>query len=282
MPKIKYKTITMNTKYWKPGEDYLIHTLKFVGKHAKDNDFLVISEKAISIALGRIIDEAKILPGLSARLLASLWMRRIWGYLLGPLARINQTNLERLRNYPIKEGANHKQTILSYSGPIYALKNFSEGGIDGSNLPYEYVSLPLEDPKIIAKEIHFFIKEKIGINIIVIILDSDKSFSLKDLHLTSRPTTLKKILNIGPFAYLFGRFLKLRARSTPIATSSENLSPEISLRIAAIANKAIKSGAGRTVWDMSRYFNVGITEVSWKMLESLTHRPVVIVRRLKA
>jgi len=280
MSKIKYKTFTMRTKYWRPGEDYLKQILEFVGKHSKDNDFLVISEKAISIALGRIINEAKISPGLSARLLVSFWMRRIWGYFLGPLARINQGNLERLRNYPVKEGANHKQTILSYAGPIYALKNFSEGGIDGSNLPYEYVSLPLEDPKLIVEEIHSFLKEKIGIDLIVIILDSDKSFSFKSFHLTSRPTSLKKILNIGPFAYLLGRFLKLRARSTPIATSCEYLSLEVSLRIAAIANKAIKSGAGKTVWDMSRHFNVGITEVSWEMLESLTHRPMAIVRRL--
>jgi F420-0:gamma-glutamyl ligase-like protein len=281
MPNIKYKTITMKTKYWMPGENYLRHILEFVEKHAKDNDFLAISEKAISISLGRIIDEAKIQPGLSARFLARFWMRVIWGYLLGPLARINQINLERLRNYPIKEGANHKQTILSYAGPIYALKNFSEGGIDGSNLPYEYVSLPLEDPNLIAKEIYTFLKEKIGINLVVIIIDSDKSFSFKGLHLTSRPTSLRKILNIGPLAYLLGRLLKLRARSTPIAASSDYLSPEISLRISAIANKAIKSEAGRTVWDMSRYFNVGITEVSWEMLESLTHRPIVIVRRVE-
>lgn len=276
----KYRTKTLKTKYWRPGTEYSEILLKFVRIHSIEKDFVVISEKAISIASGRMIDEAKISAGLSAKFLASFWIRKIWGFFLGPLARINRVNIERLRNFPLKEGAAHKQVVLSYAGPFYALKNFSEGGIDASNLPYELVSLPLKDPSLVARKISSFIVDKTGKRLTVMLLDSDKTFSLKSLHFTSRPTSVRGIYNIGPLAYLLGRFLKMRARSTPVAISCEYLDAEDALKISAIANRAMKSGAGQTVWDMSRRFNVNITKVSWKMLESLIHRPIVIVRKI--
>jgi F420-0:gamma-glutamyl ligase-like protein len=111
------------------------------------------------------------------------------------------------------------------------------------------------------------------------ITDSDKTFSLKGIHFSSRPTFVKRIYNIGPIAYIIGRFLKMRARSTPIAIS-KNIEVEEALRISAISNKARKFGAGRTAWDVATRFGTKMTEVSWDMLKNCEHRPIVIVRKL--
>jgi F420-0:gamma-glutamyl ligase-like protein len=37
-------------------------------------------------------------------------------------------------------------------------------------------------------------------------------------------------------------------------------------------------GAGRTVWDMAETFKVDLADVSWEMLETVKHKPIVIVR----
>jgi len=276
---MRYITKTLRTKYWLPGTNFFEILLEFSISNAKDNDFIVISEKALSTSLGRLIDEGKIVPSFSAKCLAKFWMRKIWGYLITVIARINRLNTERIRRYPLKDGSAHKQTVLTHCGPIYALKNFSEGGIDVSNLPYKYACLPLTDAQEIAEKISSLIFEKTRINLIVMITDSDKTFSLKNIHFSSRPTFVKEIYNIGPIAYIIGRFFKMRARSTPIALS-KNIEVEDALRISAISNKARKFGAGRTVWDVATRFGAKMTEISWDMLNNCEHRPVVIVRKL--
>ncbi len=276
---MRYITRTLKTKYWVPNTNFLEILLKFSSSYAKDNDIIVISEKAISTALGRLIDETKIVSSFSARCLAKIWMRKIWGYFFAVIARINSTNTLRIRNYPFDEGATHKQTVLIYCGSIYALKNFSEGGIDVSNLPYKYACLPLKDAQAIADKIHSIILEKSGINLIVLISDSDKTFSFRNIHFSSRPTFVSGIYNFGPIAYIIGRFFKMSARSTPVAIS-KNIGAEESLRISAISNKARKFGAGRTAWDMAERFGVKITEISWEMLKKCEHKPVVIVKMI--
>jgi F420-0:gamma-glutamyl ligase-like protein len=54
---------------------------------------------------------------------------------------------------------------------------------------------------------------------------------------------------------------------------------EEALTIAEIANRARGYGAGRTVWEMAEKFKVDLTDVSWKMLEKVEHKPIVIVRK---
>jgi F420-0:gamma-glutamyl ligase-like protein len=56
------------------------------------------------------------------------------------------------------------------------------------------------------------------------------------------------------------------------------MNPEEALRIAALSNRARGDGAGRTIWDVAERFKVDITGVTWNMLESIPHYPVVIVR----
>ena len=55
-------------------------------------------------------------------------------------------------------------------------------------------------------------------------------------------------------------------------------SAEEALEIAEVANRVRGFGAGRTVWDMAERFGVGLADVSWGMLETVKHKPIVIVR----
>jgi len=157
----------------------------------------------------------------------------------------------------------------------------SEGGIDGTNLPYAYVSLPLKNAQAIAEEIRRKILEALGKKVCVIIADTDKTYSFRNFHFTPRPKPIKEIKSIGGFiAYIAGRMLKLKRRATPIAVAGCPIPAEEALTIAETANRTRGYGAGRTVWEMAERFKVYLTEVSWEMLEKIEHKPIVIVRKV--
>jgi len=187
-------------------------------------------------------------------------------------------NIKRLRTYPLREGAKHKQVCLEHVGLLQALRPFSEGGIDTTNLPYSLASLPLESPKRVAEEIRKMIANRLGKNVALTIVDSDKTYSCGGIHLASRPVDIPGVVNLSLFAYVIGRAFKWRARSTPIVWVGPGPMAEYALRLAGLANKARGYGAGRTAWDMAVRFGVGLTEVDWEMLEQVEHRPLVILR----
>ncbi|MDI6805754.1 MAG: coenzyme F420-0:L-glutamate ligase [Candidatus Bathyarchaeia archaeon] len=275
----KYRVLAITTKYWRPRENYLEEILESVKGKIGDGDFIVISEKAISTASDHIIDENTVKPNWGAKLIAKYWMRIVWSYFLGPLCHFRGRLLHYLRKYPLEMGSRHKQVALQYAGFLQALMFGSEGGIDGSNLAYSYVSLPLNDAVGIAEEIRKQIWLKLGKKVSVMIVDTDKTFSFKNFHFTHRPKPIEGIHSFGGFiAYVLGRMFKLRKRATPIAVVGCKISVEEALEIAEIANRSRGFGAGRTVWDMAETFKVGLNEVSWEMLETVKHKPIVIVR----
>jgi F420-0:gamma-glutamyl ligase-like protein len=156
----------------------------------------------------------------------------------------------------------------------------SEGGIDGSNLPYSYVSLPLGNAYALAEEIRQRIWLKLGKKVAVIIVDTDKTYSFRNFHFTPRPKPMRGIHSLGGVcAYVIGRFLKLKKRPTPLAVAGCRLQAEEALKIASIADRARGAGTGATVWDMASRFKVEITGVSWTMLARIEHKPIVIVRK---
>ena len=104
----KYYSLAVATSYWKPGDNYnekIIHALE--GK-IENGDFVVVSEKALSTALGYMLDESTIKPNLSARFIAGFWMRFVWGYPLGLICGFGPRLLGRLRMYPGESGSRHK------------------------------------------------------------------------------------------------------------------------------------------------------------------------------
>jgi F420-0:gamma-glutamyl ligase-like protein len=274
------KVLAITTRYWRPGEDYLKEVVEAVKGKVVDDDFVVVSEKAISTALNNIVDESRIKPGLSARLIAGPWMRTGWGYLLGPLCRLRQTLLLQLRGYPLEMGSRHKQVALQHAGLLQALMFGSEGGIDGSNLPYSYVSLPLKRAGAIAEKIRLQIWVASRKRVFVMVADTDKTYSFRNFHFTPRPNPLRGIHSFAGFAvYVIARMLKLERRATPLAVAGYSISAGVALRVAEVANRARGFGAGRTVWDMAEMFKVSLADVSWEMLDTVRHKPIVIVRK---
>ena len=277
-PKRKYKVLKLKSPYWKPGFDYerfLISKIKHV---VKNGDIVVLSEKAISTALGNLVDEAKVEPSLTSKFLAGFWMRKVWGYLLGPLCRLKPETIKNIRNYPIEEGSKHKETALRVSGLLQALRPFSEGCLDVVNLPYSYAALPLENACELAERIRQALL-KYGKKISVVISDSDKTFSLGPIHLCSRPRCVKGLIYLGPLAYIIGASLGLKARATPVAAVGWTYSIEDLLDVCEVADRARGYGAGRNMWEVAVKFGTGFTSITWNMLEKIPHYPVVILRR---
>jgi F420-0:gamma-glutamyl ligase-like protein len=158
----------------------------------------------------------------------------------------------------------------------------SEGAIDGSNLPYALVSLPLKNAQGDAEALRSQILTSIHKRVTVLIVDTDKTYSFVNFHFSPRPRPLRGISGNGAaLAYVIGRALRLRRRPTPLAAAGEALSAEEALVVANVADRARGPGAGATVWDMAARFKVPTSDVTWDMLRSLQHKPVVIVRRAR-
>ncbi|PVX24213.1 MAG: hypothetical protein CW691_08370 [Candidatus Bathyarchaeum sp.] len=275
----KYKAVAIETQYWKPNDNYTQDIIKAIKNIVADGDFVTVSEKAISTALGNIVDEKNVKPSRLARFIAKYWMHFVWPYILGPICHLRKKTITFLQSYPTEDGSLHKQLALQRGGFLQALMHGSEGGIDGSNLPHSYVCLPLENAPKIAHELRRQIQAELGKHVTVAIVDTDKTYSLNGFHFTPRPKPITGIHSVGGvLAYVAGRSLKLKKRATPLAVSGSQLTTEESIEIAKIANRTRGVGAGRTVWDMAETFNVTLTGVTWNMLGSVKHRPVVIIR----
>ena len=275
---MKLRAIRVKTRYWRPGTDYVHEVVDAVGDIVLDGDVVTVSEKAISTARGLIVDESRFKAGVVARFLASFWMRRIWGGPLGRLAKLRDHTLRRLRAFPVEEGAAHKQVALSNVGILQSLRHYSEGGIDASNLPYAYVSLPLPDPLVCADRISEGLASK-GWKVSVLIVDGDTTYSQGNLHFSPRRVQVPGIIHFGGFlTFVLGRALGFESRSTPIALSGESMNPDWALTLANVAHRVRGHGAGRTVWDMAERMGVGLTGVTWEMLDTVDHYPIVILR----
>jgi F420-0:gamma-glutamyl ligase-like protein len=275
----KYTALAITTNYWRPHSSYTEKILSAIENKVEDGDFVVVSEKAVSTALGFMVDESIVKPSLTARVLAGFWMRFAWGYPLGILCGFGPRLLKRLRTYPLESGSRHKQVALQYAGFWQALMFGSEGGIDGSNLPYSYVSLPLKNADELAHEIQIQIRQRLQKNVCVIIADTDKTYKFRNFFFTPRPRPLRGIYSLGAATFMVGRILKLKRSSTPLAVAGRNLQASEALTVTNIADKARGPGSGATVWDMAARFKVDVNGVSWQMLSAIRHKPIVIVRK---
>ena len=278
---MKLRAIRVRTRYWRPGTDHVGEIVDAVGGLVEDGDIVSISEKAISTASGHLVDEAGVRTGWLAELLARVWMRRVWGGPLGRLTRLRAKTLQRLRGFPIAAGAAHKQVALQRVGLLQALRHYSEGGIDASNLPYSLVSLPLDEPEAEAARIRGALEAEAGRRVSVMIVDGDTTYSWRNLHLAPRRLPVPGLVHLGGFlTFVVGRMLGFKARSTPIALAGEALNPDLALTLANVAHRVSGHGAGRTVWDMSESMGTSITGVTWEMLEGAEHAPIVILREV--
>lgn len=269
-----YIVIPIETGYIKPNEnlDSIIHPAKEL---MKDDDYLVIAETPVSISQGRLIDESKYKPSLTAKFLTVVWSKYIWGYVLGPLLKIKKRTIKNLRRLP-KETEAHKEVVLQLYGLKHALKPASEAGIDLSNAPGSCVSLLPENPEKVAKEI----KEEIGKEITVMIIDTDATYMKNGKYFTGLPIAIDGIrADMGFFGYLKGQ-LSENMGSTPLGCS-EKIDVETALKIANIAEDYQKSLATemKTIHSVKSVLGTEIDEVTIEDLDSITHTPAVIIRK---
>ena len=54
----KYLALAISTNYWKPHSNYTDKIVNAIKDKIEDGDFVVVSEKAISTALGNMVDES--------------------------------------------------------------------------------------------------------------------------------------------------------------------------------------------------------------------------------
>ncbi|MDR2719704.1 MAG: coenzyme F420-0:L-glutamate ligase, partial [Nitrososphaerota archaeon] len=159
----------------------------------------------------------------------------------------------------------------------------SEGAIDGSNLPYSLVSLPLKNSQEIAERIQKEIQRCLGKLVCVMIVDTDKTYRFGNFCFTPRPNPFKGIHSFSQFAlmaYVVGKFLRLHESYTPLAVAGLRLDAIKALKIANIADRVRGTGSGATVWDMASRFQVPVDGVTWDMLFQIEHKPLVIVRKV--
>ena len=269
-----YIVIPIETGYIKPNENLDV-IIKPAIELMKDDDYLVIAETPISVSQGRLVDESKYKPSLTAKFLTTVWSKYLWGYVLGPALGIKKRTIANLRKLPEQTKA-HKEVVLQLYGLKHALKPASEAGIDLSNAPGTCVSLLPENPEKVAKEI----KKEIGKDVCVMIIDTDATYMKNGKYFTALPIAIDGIdADNGIFGYVKGQ-LSENMGSTPLGCS-EKMDVETALKIANIAEDYQKSLSTemKTIHSVKSVLGAEIDKVTIEDLDSITHTPAVIIRR---
>ena len=270
-----YIVIPIETGYIKPN-DSLDSIIEPARKLMKDNDYLVIAETPISVSQNRLVDESKYTPSITAKFLTVVWSKYLWGYILGPLLKIKKRTIKNLRKLP-KETEAHKEVVLQLYGLKHALKPASEAGIDLSNAPGTFVSLLPKNPEKVACDI----KKDIGKEVCVMIIDTDATYMKNGKYFTGLPIAIDGIdADNGFFGYVKGQ-LSENMGSTPLGCS-EKMDVETALKIANIAEDYQRSLSTemKTIHSVKAVLGSEIDEVTIEDLDSITHTPAVIIRKI--
>ncbi len=270
-----YVVIPIETGYIKPNDslDAIIEPAKML---MRDGDYLVIAETPISVSQNRLVDESLYTPSLTAKFLTVVWSKYLWGYVFGPLLKIKERTIKNLRKLP-KETEAHKEVVLQLYGLKHALKPASEAGIDLSNAPGTFVSLLPENPEKVAREI----KAEIGKDVCVMIIDTDATYMKNGKYFTGLPIAIDGIdADNGFFGYVKGQ-LSENMGSTPLGCS-ESMDVETALKMANIAEDYQKSLSTemKTIHSVKEVLGSEIDEVTIEDLDSITHTPAVIIRKI--
>lgn len=270
-----YIVIPIETGYIKPNED--LNSIILPARELMENgDYLVIAETPISVSQGRLIDEAEYTPSITAKFLTTVWSKYMWGYILGPLLGIKKRTIKNLRRLP-EETKAHKEVVLQLYGLKHALKPASEAGIDLSNAPGTCVSLLPENPEKVACDI----KSEIGKEVCVMIIDTDATYMKNGKYFTGLPIAIDGIeADKGFFGYFKGQ-LSENMGSTPLGCS-EKISVEKALEIANIAEDYQRSLSTemKTIHSVKKVLGTSETGVTIEALDSITHTPAVIIRKI--
>jgi F420-0:gamma-glutamyl ligase-like protein len=280
------KAYPIKTRYIKPGENFIpivIESLKNSNIKLKDGDFVVLSEKMVSTSENNFVDEKDVKPKFWAYL-TYYWSKYFWGYILGPLLGTRKDRVKNLRKMPKKETLRHKQVVINHVGLIYALKPASEGGVDLTNVPGSYASLLPKEPKKWAEKLHRKIKEEFGVDVVVMVVDTDATYRFFNWYFTALPYAIDGIISrIGVLGYVIGKIGKRLGvgglvGATPLAIAGNEIYKKYPLeKILKIADLADNSHiTTKSIHDVMKRYNT--FEITVEVLEELEHTPVVVVK----
>ncbi|WP_457614595.1 coenzyme F420-0:L-glutamate ligase [Methanopyrus sp.] len=284
MSATKYRLIPVKSRYWKVGSGAVGNALGALREvELKDGDVLLLSEKAVAVAEGELIDESEYEPGILARLLVLLWMRIVWGRILGPSLGsvmdppLREETIENLRNYPLEDGSRHKQMILEEFGLLHALEPVSEAGCDVGNVPGYYAAPVPESADRVARELREELRRRRGVDVSVVVGDTDKTYEILGVLFTTVARAHPDIVaGTGVIGFLIGRLLAKTVGPTPIAITGD-VSVREAIKLLNMAEDVRTKGAGRTVYDALE--EVGDPEsLDEEYLDGFEHVPIVIAR----
>ena len=287
------EAIPVKTRYLRRGEDYLeviVTSLKREVKRGlklEDGDFVVVSEKFIATGEGNLVDEREVKVGPLAYL-CYLWSKYLWGYILGPLLRTRPDRIENLRRMPREETLRHKQVVIEKVGLLYALKPASEGGVDLTNVPGSYAVLLPRDPERSAERIHSVIKRELGVDVVVMVVDTDATYRFLRWYVTALPCAIGGIVSgIGVMGYILGKLagvLKIGGLcgATPLAIAGNKVYKKYSLEeilhIAEVSDRC-RADPSKSIHQYRE--RCGTFEISEELLEKMEHTPIVVVKGWK-
>jgi F420-0:gamma-glutamyl ligase-like protein len=281
----RFKGYRRPFKYWIPGTNVVDEIVKAYGKLLRDGDLIAISEKAICTAKGNIYDESRIVSVDPITKISSYIVNKVlWGKVLS--SKLPSEAVEMIRWVPIRYVASHKKLALKYGGLIQLLKPYSEAGIDATNLPYTYVSLPLREADREARYIKYKVERKLKIKVNILIVDTDRTFKIKgvdNIAITTRPSTIKGLIDMGGLGFIIGKIFKnkfFEEYPTPIAYKGEYMNLTDILRATKFADKLMGHGFGRDVMEMLKRVGKGsFEEIKWIDMYRIKHYPAVVIRK---
>ena len=279
---IKLKVFRKRMKYICPGVNIVDEILKIYGKLIRNNDFIVISEKAFLCSTFNIFDESLFKCDLFSKFITYLIERVLWCLLLSRIC-LSKSFKDVVCSVDLCDLTKHKKYTISICKIMMLdlLKPFSECGIDVTNLPYTYATKPIKDIDKYVQFIRFEVFKKLKKIVNVMIIDSDVSYKpkiFKNVVFSSRFSKVKGILNFGVLTYFICRCLGFRCYPTIVAYSGLQYPLPLLLKIAKLSMKYMKSDQEGSIFDLAKKFQVDYKRITWSMLSEISHYPVVIVR----
>ncbi|MCS7096950.1 MAG: coenzyme F420-0:L-glutamate ligase [Candidatus Methanomethylicia archaeon] len=273
--------------YWYPKTNVVSEIVKVYGGDVKNGDIIVISEKALCVAKGNIYDERDICKVDPLTKKASYIVNKlIWGKVLKFTFKSKEI-IKVVEETPLNLVAQHKKLGLKYGGLLHFLKPYSEAGIDATNLPYMYVSLPIRNAKEEVRNIKIELSKKLKKNVNVLIIDTDRTFKIKGINgiaISTRPSSIRGIIDLGGLGYIMGKVFNniFLDYPTPVAYNGIHMELTEILRITKFADKIMGFGFGRNILEMlTKLGKESFNDVKWSDMKKIKHYPVVIVRLRK-
>jgi len=280
--RVIFKVIKKPMRYWYPGANVVKEIWRTYKGNLRPGDIIALSDKALSIAYGSVYDEKLIHPDPITKFMTYIASRIFWAKVMHYM--FLEDTLSILTSTPLNVLASHKKLSIKIGGLKHFLKPLSEAGIDTTNLPYAYVSLPMQNIDKIVNELKEQLELLSSMPINILVIDSDKCFQPKryrNIAFATRPTRIKGIVDLGVIAYFIGREFKkyFIEYPTPVAYTGPWLGLRTLLKISKIVDEKRGHGLGRNIIEVLRRLGRrSYDEVTWRDLGRVKHYPAIVVR----